>query len=318
MGGEPGPCASHPGDHLVEADQEPVVLPPLVQAAPESLRWRVSGQRCRAHGLAEEGCDRLRPGFVQEGVKLPERSLAARIEPPRRWLEVQMVRQVRGVRLLERAASAQRERSHRGPVVGLRGRDHPPAVRLAPLHVVQPCELQGRFVRLGTTGHEPDPRHLRRRDLQQSVGQTLLRLAREVVVVEVRDRAGLLRSRRDDLRHAMPQTRDHGAARASVEDAPTVGGAQPHPSATFDVRVRKVEEPWEHLGVLGADRSGHRPPHRCPSPHPRAARDRPGWSCATSRRNQSRSRDDIRLLSTARRFVSSSSASGSTPSASSS
>src|SRR5439155_19337118 len=130
----------HPGDHLVEADQKTVVLPPLVQASPEGLRWRVARQRRRTHGLAEEGRDRLRSGFVEEGVQLPERGLATRIEPPCRWLEVQMVREIWGVRLLERAAAAQSERSHRGPVVGLRGRDDPPAVRLASLHVVQPRE----------------------------------------------------------------------------------------------------------------------------------------------------------------------------------
>jgi hypothetical protein len=100
MSGEPRPGASHPRDHLVEADQEPVLRAPLVQPAPERFRRRVGGQRRCAHGLAEERRDRLRPGLVEESVESSQRGLAGGVEPPRRRLEVQVVREVRGVRLL--------------------------------------------------------------------------------------------------------------------------------------------------------------------------------------------------------------------------
>ena len=101
---------------------------------------------------------------------------------------------------------------------------------LAPLHVVQPRQLQGRLVGLGTARDEPDPRHLGRRHLEQALGQPLLWLVREVVVVEVGDALGLLGGGRRDLGHAVAEARDHGPAGAGIEDAPAIGRDEPDPS----------------------------------------------------------------------------------------
>ena len=43
VGRKPAPHAAHPRDHLVEADQEPVLLSTLSQTSPEALRRRVGG-----------------------------------------------------------------------------------------------------------------------------------------------------------------------------------------------------------------------------------------------------------------------------------
>src|SRR5207244_1806635 len=129
----------------------------------------------RAHGFAEEGGDRSRSRLVEESVQLPQRGLAGRIEPPRRRLEVQMFRQVRGVRLLKRATAAQGERSHRGAVVGLCGGDHPPAVRLTALHVVEPPELPSRIRRPSVVvSQTPSPRSMFGYGRSRKRGNTLV------------------------------------------------------------------------------------------------------------------------------------------------
>ena len=223
--------------------------------------------------------------------------------------------EVRRVRLLERASAGERQRAHRRPVIRLRLRDHAPAIRVAPLHVIQARELQRRLVRLGAAGDQSDPGHPRRDDLQQTIGQSLLRLAREVVVVEVREPFGLLRGGRDDLRHAGPETRHHRAARARVEDPAPIGRRQPDALAALDARGDEIEETREDVGFVGPDPCSHaraRPRQPVRRSAPSIGRR------ATSRRYRSRSCSALRRLSSARRFVSSRRSSGSTPSPSSS
>ena len=164
-------------------------------------------------------------------------------------------REVRRVRLLDRRASGQRERSHRGAVVGLRGRDRAPAVGVASFDVIQPRELQRRLVRLGPAGDEPHPGHLGH-EPEQAVREPFLRLAREVVVVEVRDLLRLLGRGRGDLGDAVTEAGHHRAARARVEDPPAVRRRQPHALAALDARVRQVEGAVEHGRAVGADHRG--------------------------------------------------------------
>ena len=190
--GEPGADPAHARDHLVEADQKAVLLAPLGQAMPEPIGWRVGGQRGGADRLAEERGDRARPAVLDEAIELLQRGLAARVGSPRARRDVQMIGEVRRVRLLQGAPAGEREGAHRRAVIRLRRRDHAPALGLAPVHVVDPGQLQGRLVRLGPARDEPHARHLGRDDLEHAVGQPLLRLAGEVVVVEVGDALGLL------------------------------------------------------------------------------------------------------------------------------
>jgi hypothetical protein len=83
---EPAARAAEPGDDLVEADQEPVVLTTLGQALPEKVRWLVGGERSRADRLAEERRDCLWAGFFQDTVESRERRLTGRVEAlGRRW-----------------------------------------------------------------------------------------------------------------------------------------------------------------------------------------------------------------------------------------
>ena len=67
---EPASDAAHAGDHLVEADQKPVLLAALMEPEPELVGRRIRRQRRPADGLAEKGGDRLRTGLLQPLVEL--------------------------------------------------------------------------------------------------------------------------------------------------------------------------------------------------------------------------------------------------------
>ena len=54
IGGEPLAGSAHASDHLVEADQEAVLLPAFREPLPEELWGRVGGQSGGADRLAEE------------------------------------------------------------------------------------------------------------------------------------------------------------------------------------------------------------------------------------------------------------------------
>src|SRR5581483_2812635 len=167
----------------------------------------------------------------------------------------------------------------------------------------------------------PDPGHLRSHDLEQAVGEALLRFVREMVVVEVRDLLGLPLGGRHELRHAVAEAGDHGPARAGVQDPATVGREEPHPLAALDARVLEVEKPGEDARVVRPDRLPYhsRPPLGPSQPTVRgsSAAFRPRTRATSFRKRSSRCRA-MALLWGMRRRLSSSSASGSTPSASSS
>jgi hypothetical protein len=317
IGREPAPRPADAGHDLVETDQEPVLCPAFVEALPEAIGRRVRGERRRTHRFDEERGDGLRSGLLEEPIELRQRRLSGRVGPPGRGRDVQVLGKVRRERLLQRSATGERQCAHRRSVVRLPRRDHAPARGVAALYVVQASELQRGFVRLRTAGDQADPCHPRRDDLQESVGETLLRLAREVVVVEVREPFGLLRGCLRDLRHAGPETRDHRAAGAGVEDPATVGRGEPHAVSSLDVRVVEVEEAREDVGGGRVDRRGGHATTAQPARSSRSA----SWGAsipATSWRKCSNNWNARARLSPAMRFVSASNASGSTPSPSSS
>ena len=79
------PDAAHAGDHLVEADQEPVPLAALGQALPEALR-RASSRAAPPRSPARRRRRRSSRGPASSSRRSSsvERRLAGRIEPPRR------------------------------------------------------------------------------------------------------------------------------------------------------------------------------------------------------------------------------------------
>src|SRR5439155_19198472 len=83
VGGQPRPDPADARHHLVEADQEAVLLTALVQPSPEPLGRRVAGKGGRADRLAEERGDRLRARLLEEAIQLLKRALAAGVESPR-------------------------------------------------------------------------------------------------------------------------------------------------------------------------------------------------------------------------------------------
>ncbi len=246
---EPAAGATETGHDLVEADEEPVLTPPLVQAAPERLRRRVGGQRRRAHRLAEEGCDGLRPDGLQHLVQCGKRRFAAGIEAPRRRRDVEVIRGVRIEGLLHVRAAGESERCDGWPVVGLRGRDDPPALGLTPLDVIAPSEPQRGFVGLGPAGHEVHPGEPRGRQLAEQRCEPLLPRAGELLAVQVGDLAGLAGGHLGDLLDAVPEAGDHGTARDRVEVL--VAGAVPQANAfgPHHLRIGAVELAREDVGL---------------------------------------------------------------------
>ena len=166
--------------------------------------------------------------------------------------------QVRPERLLERRPARQRQRGHGRPVVRLRRGDDPPPLGRPPFDVVAPGQAQGRLVRLRPPGHQLHSGHLGGYHLDQPIGQPLLRFVGEVVVVHVGDPFGLLGGRGDQLGGSVAQARDHGTARARVQDPGPVGRPEPDALAPFDVGMLHVEEPVEDAAAVRTDRAHHR------------------------------------------------------------
>ena len=266
--GEPAADAAHAGHDLVEAHDEAVLLAALGEPVPEAVGWGVGGQRGGADRLAEERRHRVRAGLFQRSVELFQRFLSGRIEARGRRRDMQVVRHVLGVRMLQRASpSAQRERAERRAVVRLRRRDHTPPPALAAIDVIGARETDCGLIGLRPARRELDPGHLGDQP-DHAVGQFLLRPVGEVVVVEIRDLLGLSGRRLCDLAHSVAQARNHGATRGSVEDALAVGGFEPYSLAALDVWVGEVEESRKDTGLVSADSRLHSIPPLLPHAAP--------------------------------------------------
>ncbi len=256
VGGEPRSRPAGAGDDLVEADEEAVALAALGEPFPEAGGRRVGRQRGRAHGLAEEGGDRLRPRLLDDTIELRQRFLAGLVETPRARRDVKGLCEVRLVGTLEPGPARERERAQGRAVVRLRGRDDTPALRVAPLDVVAPRQPKRCLVRLGAARDEANPRHPRRGYLEQPARERLLRLVREVVVVDVREALCLRGGRIDDVAAAVPEAGDHRPASAGVEDPASVDPVEPDPFAALDARVGEVELARQDARLVGTDLGG--------------------------------------------------------------
>ena len=172
-----------------------------------------------------------------------------------------MLGEVRLVGRLEAGPAGQGERGDRRPVIGLGRRDDPPAVGLAALDVVAPREPKGRLVGLGAARDEVDAGEAGWRERGQAVRKELLRVGGELLVVEERDPGGLRASRLDDLRHTVPDRRDHGTASDCVEERVALAVVEPDALGPVDERVRAIELTRENMRLVGPDddRFAHRP-----------------------------------------------------------
>ena len=253
VGREPCSRAAHPGHDLVEADEEAMFAAALVETAPEGVGRRVRGQRRGAHRLAEEGRDGLGPGLLQHLVERRQRGLAARVEAPGRGRDVQVLRGVAVERPLQARPPGQRQRRDRRAVVGLRGRDDPPALRLAALDVIAARQPQRRLVGLRAAGDEVDAREAGRRQLAEGRRELLLRRAGELLAVEIGDLARLVRRRLHDLGDRVTEARDHRAAGDRVEVLVAAGVPEPDALGLDDQRVGAVELAREDAGLVCGD-----------------------------------------------------------------
>src|SRR5204862_4424054 len=220
--------------------------------------------------------------------------------------DVDVIGEIFLVRLLQRTpATAERERPEGGAVVGLLRPEHPPTLRRATLDVIGPRQPDRRFVRFRAARRELHPSHLGSHLGHQPLRQLLLRTIGEVVVVVVGDFICLGGGGVDHLHYAIAKTAGHGSAGARIQDPPSVGGEEPYAFAALDARVGKIEEPRKDGCLFGADGGRHVVTGRMLIP-------------ATFSRYPLSNRSAFGRAVAARRLVSSSSASGSTPSASSS
>src|SRR5205085_11184945 len=209
IGGEPLAGSAYAGDHLVEADQETVLLPALREPLPEELWGRVGGQSGGADRLAEERGHVLRPHLLERPVERIECLLPRGIEAPGARRDVRLLEQVWRERTLEAGPPGERERGHRRAVVGLSRRDHPPAAGLTALHVIAAGKAQGGLVRLRAAGDEVHSREALRRHRHELAGELLLRRVGEPLVVDEGELARLLGGGRRDVPPPMSKRRGH-------------------------------------------------------------------------------------------------------------
>ena len=228
----------------------------LGEPCPERLRGRVAGEGCGADRLAEERGHRLRARLREHAVEGLESRFAARVEAPGRGRDVEVGGQIRRVVVVQARPAREREGDGGRPVVGLRGGDDAPSLRLAALDVVAPSEADRGLVGLGPARHEVHAREALRSERDQLAGEVLLRLGRELLVVEKRDPGRLGAGRLDELRDAVADARHHRSAADRVEVARTRGVVQPDAFGSIDQRVGPVELTEEDARIGLADEDG--------------------------------------------------------------
>ena len=254
FGREPGAGPAHPGHHLVEADQEPVPLPPLGQPLPEPGGRRVGGQGGGADRLAEESRNVLRAGLLQGLVEGVERLLAGGVETPGGGGDVSVAAQIRAEGAVQPRPSGQRQGGHGGTVVGLgRGDDLPPPP-LSPGGVVGAGGPDHGFVGFRAPGYETHPRQAGRSQRGQLGGQCFLPGVGEPFVVQAGDAAGLLPGGFDQVAAAVAQAGGHGTAAHSVQVALARGILHPGALTGGDDPVRPGQLEMEHGCFAGGDK----------------------------------------------------------------
>ncbi len=101
-------------------------------------------------------------------------------------------------------------------------------------------QSQGHFVRLRPSRDEANARELGRRSLEDASSELLLRLVRELVVVDVGEEFGLPRGRFYDVATAVTEDGDHRAASAGVQELAPVDAVEANALAPLDVGIHPV------------------------------------------------------------------------------
>ena len=152
-----------------------------------------------------------------------------------------MRREVRAEGPVQPGSPREREGLHGRAVIGLRRRDHLPAVVLASLDVIRARELDGHLDGVRTRDRELHPAEPLGGNRDQLVGQTLLERVGEPFVVDEGELLALGAGRLDDVAPAVPERRRHRAAAHRVQIAAPVHVLHPGANAPDDHRVGDLE-----------------------------------------------------------------------------
>ncbi len=197
---EPGAEPAEAGDHLVGAEQDPMLVADRADARPVALRRRERAARV-LHRLHDHHRDRPGPGLLDRRLEVVEQErgelllrLLGRAVVAVRVPHVEDVGDERLERVAERGDPVDRERAHRRAVVGRLARDRLPAP-LAAGRVVLTRELPGRLDRLGAARAEEDAVQVARRE-RRHLGRQLDRARMRVGPVRVEGQLAHLRGGR--------------------------------------------------------------------------------------------------------------------------
>ena len=137
-------------------------------------------------------------------------------------------------------------------MVGVRRRDDAPPTFPA-LGVIAARQSQGHLVRLRPSRDEANARELGRRNLEDASSELLLRLVRELVVIDVGEALGLPRGRFHDVAPAVTEDGDHRAAAAGVQELAPVGAVEANALAPLDVGIHPVQIAREDVRPVSGD-----------------------------------------------------------------
>ena len=216
--GEQPPGAPETGLHLVEDQQQAVLVAQLAQAAQE-------GRRRNAHAaLALDRLDQdgggLRPDGLLDRIEIAERDLVEALDRGAEAFEILLV-------------AGRRDGRERAAVEGALEGDDAVALGLARRRLIFARHLDRAFERLGAGIREEH--RVGKARLAQPIGQPLA-FRNAVQIRDVPDLLGLLGERLDQMRMGMAERVD-GDARGEIEVALAIGREQPSALAPLESEV---------------------------------------------------------------------------------
>ena len=153
---------------------------------------------------------------------------------------------------LDGSSAGERQSPEGSSVIGVRRRDDAPATFPA-LRVIAARQSQGHFVRLRTSRDEANARELGRRNLEDASSELLLRLVRELVVVDVGEALGLPHGRFDDVAPRVTEDGGHRATAAAIQELAAVDTVEANALAPLDVGIRPVQIAREDVRPVSGD-----------------------------------------------------------------